>query len=171
MDYVERDAARRFQGERLVSAAPRKTVAHRLGVSEQRVGQHARGECSSISYEQLRKLSRCDLTNALAVVNGARLECETAALEGKSSDALRFELVELLDREQRKDGEEDPPQQQLAMTLAVIGFMEDRMNLPLRRQLASQLDAWIEAKLSEMDVAFAALARARALKSQIEGGK
>src|ERR1044072_437523 len=118
---IERAEARRLMGGRLpATGASQKTLAHRMGLSPQRVGQHVRGECASLPYEQLEKLARCDLTNALAVTNGGRVMCETAALEGKSIPELLEQLSVLLEREVEKDGLEDMPQQALAVTAGTM---------------------------------------------------
>jgi hypothetical protein len=168
-DLVGRDEARRFQGSRLVSTASRKTVAHRLGVSRQRVDQHVRGEVEALSYSQLEKLAVCDLRNALAVVNGARVVCESAALRTHSIPDLLLGLAPALDTETKHDGDEDCAQQKLAVIVGTVCMMQDQLHLPLRHQLRARLKDWIDCKLADIDASTAAVARAKALYDRLGG--
>lgn len=122
----------------------------------------------SISYAQLRGLASVDLKAALAVVDGARVECETAAIEGMGLMDLLESLVPALDAETAKDGTEDCAQQKLAVVLGTVALMSDNLTLPLRRELAARLDAWIGCKLDDVDASMAAIARARALRESLE---
>lgn len=162
------DRARAFYGSRLKSAGvPRKVLAPAMGISPQGVSKHFKGRVGALSYAALRGLAKADLRAALAVVDGARVECETAAIEGLAVEDLVAGLIPSLHAEQGPDGEEDCAQIPLAETLGAVVFMRDRLTLPLRRELTKRLDAWIDCKLRHIDAAMTALAHARALRLRL----
>jgi len=168
VDPKARDRARTFYGERLkASPYPQKVKARAMGISPQAVSKHERGEVDSISYDQLRRLALLDLRVALGVVNGARVECESAALSGKSLRDLLALMVPAMSSEQKTDGAEDDSQLQLATTLGTVAFMADGMGLPTRRELGHRLDQWINRTLAHADAAMAAVAVARAIRHKL----
>lgn len=168
MDLRARDEARRFYGSRLrANEHGQKALGRAMGVSPQAVSKHQRGEVDSISIPQLRGLAELDLRVALSVINGARVECETAALRGLGVDDLIASLIPAMDREQHPDGTEDCAQQKLATILGTVAFMQDNMALPTRRELTRLLDCWVEHSLAHMDAVADAIARARALRAEI----
>src|SRR5687768_12691110 len=96
-----RDAARRFYGSRLkANDYPQKVKGAAMGISPQAAGKHERGEVDALSYSQLRGLARLDLRVALSVVNGARVQCESAAFEGLGLSDLLALMVPAMEAEQ-----------------------------------------------------------------------
>lgn len=119
-----------------------------------------------MSYEHLHRLAESNLQAALAVVNGARVECETAALEGMDANELLNLLVPALHEEQRPDSDEDCAHGPLIEALCAVAF--GPMRLPARREVVERLEKWERCQMHHMDAAVTALAIARALRTALE---
>lgn len=168
VDLKTRDAARRFYGSRLkANEHPQKVRARAMGISPQGISRHERGEVDSISCDQMRGLSRLDLTVALGVVNGFRVICESEALSGLSLADLLEVMPDAMRDEQEPDGAEDRAQYELAEILGVVAFMQESLSPFLRRELTLRLDRWMERTLAHADAALAAVAKARALRTKL----